>query len=343
MADRLMVGGRLGVHSGVAQKLSEGARNRPSAQAPSLPPNRTDLLSHELRRLPAVGDFANAYERHKQFIALYGARTSSSGGPAPAPGVSEYDIARAHSRFIWHDEADASTLVWEERVAKKYWERLFKEYAVADLSRFEHGQVGLRWRTEKEVVDGKGQFICANKPCREAAGLCSYEVNFKYEEHGKSHNALIKVRVCQACALKLNYKHMHARAPPPRSGSVGPSASAAHGKRAHAEGPALGVQAREKRRTTTPAGPPRDGADMARPAGRLAPEAAGESDASGRGAHGDGVWQRAAAEAQPSGSGVTLANDVNSDGHGGAAGRSAAAGVGNAVNAFESYLQSMLL
>ena len=37
--------------------------------------------------------------------------------------------------------------------------------------------VGMRWRTEKEVVVGKGQFICGAKGCDEKAGLCSYEVD----------------------------------------------------------------------------------------------------------------------------------------------------------------------
>jgi protein FRA10AC1 len=32
---------------------------------------------------------------------------------------------------------------------------LFKEYVLADMSRYEEGKVGLRWRTEKEVIEGK--------------------------------------------------------------------------------------------------------------------------------------------------------------------------------------------
>ena len=38
--------------------------------------------------------------------------------------------------------------------------KLFKEYAIADLSRHKEGKVGLRWRTQKEVVAGRGQFSC---------------------------------------------------------------------------------------------------------------------------------------------------------------------------------------
>ena len=41
--------------------------------------------------------------------------------------------------------------------------KLFKEYAIADLSRYKEGRVGLRWRTQKEVVSGRGQFVCGAK------------------------------------------------------------------------------------------------------------------------------------------------------------------------------------
>lgn len=48
--------------------------------------------------------------------------------------------------------------------------------------RYKDGQVGLRWRTEPEVVTGKGHFICGAKGCDETHKLSSYEVNFMYEE-----------------------------------------------------------------------------------------------------------------------------------------------------------------
>lgn len=37
-------------------------------------------------------------------------------------------------------------------------------------------KVGLRWRTEQEVVKGKGQFICGAKGCDERRALASFEV-----------------------------------------------------------------------------------------------------------------------------------------------------------------------
>jgi hypothetical protein len=39
----------------------------------------------------------------------------------------------------------------------RYYSKLFKEYCIADLSRYKERKIGMRWRVEKEVVVGKGQ------------------------------------------------------------------------------------------------------------------------------------------------------------------------------------------
>ena len=54
-------------------------------------------------------------------------------------------------------------------------------------------QIGMRWQVEKEVILGKGQFICGNKRCEENEGLKSWEINFGYVEHGEKKNALVKL------------------------------------------------------------------------------------------------------------------------------------------------------
>ena len=103
-------------------------------------------------------------------------------------------------------------LTWERRLAKKYYDKLFKEYAIADLSRYEEGAIGLRWRTEREVVSGKGQFSCGAKRCEQFNDLESYEVDFSYREAGEKKQALVKLRVCGACARRLNYRHERKKA-----------------------------------------------------------------------------------------------------------------------------------
>lgn len=320
-----------GVHTSAAAQLPGSAyRNRPGAQA-AQPPARVDraeLLARELRRQPAVGDFENAYQRHKRFVAEYGVRHASSGAPPP-PGMSEYEIARAHSRFLWRDEPDgAPPLVWEERLAKKYWARLFKEYAIADLSQHARGHVGLRWRTEAEVVSGKGQFICAARGCAEVAGLCSFEVNFRYEERGSVQHALVKLRLCQACAPKLS--RTDARAPTQPTDTVGSAAPAK--KRAHG---GASEQPREDKRRAASGG----GGGGARPAAELGAPAAGRSAALGRDAGERSSQDGAAAPSRGQGE---AAPEGASRGQGVGQGARADAGEDSSA-AFESFLQSMLL
>uniref|UniRef100_A0A7N2MVG8 RING-type domain-containing protein n=1 Tax=Quercus lobata TaxID=97700 RepID=A0A7N2MVG8_QUELO len=104
------------------------------------------------------------------------------------------------------------------------------------MSHYKTGKIGLRWRAEKEVISGKGQFICGNKHCDEKDDLASNEasvlvtslisiafygphsndtsssqkyewrVNFSYSEAGENKQALVKLVTCERCADKLHYK-----------------------------------------------------------------------------------------------------------------------------------------
>lgn len=71
----------------------------------------------------------------------------------------------------------------------------------------------MRWRTESEVREGKGQFVCAKLRCRTREGLTSWEVNFRYVEREQSRLALVKVRLCVKCSAKLNYRRPHNQPP----------------------------------------------------------------------------------------------------------------------------------
>ncbi|KAJ7396290.1 Protein FRA10AC1 like protein [Pitangus sulphuratus] len=105
---------------------------------------------------------------------------------------TDLDVIRENHRFLWNEE-DEADMNWEKRLAKKYYDKLFKEYCIADLSRYKENKFGFRWRHEKEVISGKGQFSCGNKHCDEQEGLKSWEVNFGYIEHGEKRNALVKL------------------------------------------------------------------------------------------------------------------------------------------------------
>jgi protein FRA10AC1 len=96
-------------------------------------------------------------------------------------------------------------------LAKAYWESLHKEFALADLSRYAEGKVGLRWRTEAEVVSGKGQFLCGALGCDRATSLHSYETPFRYVERGVTKEALVKVRLCGPCATRMFHRRLQGK------------------------------------------------------------------------------------------------------------------------------------
>ncbi|EFA12378.1 protein FRA10AC1 homolog [Tribolium castaneum] len=116
---------------------------------------------------------------------------------------TDIDVLKANHRFLWDDSIPDT---WEAQFAKKYYDKLFKEYCIADLTYYKENKIALRWRIEREVIEGKGQFTCGNKKCPERENLRTWEVNFAYKEQGEKKNALVKIRLCPDCSLKLNHK-----------------------------------------------------------------------------------------------------------------------------------------
>ncbi|XP_014341353.1 protein FRA10AC1 [Latimeria chalumnae] len=151
----------------------------------------------------------DAYARHKKFVndyLLYYGGKKEDFKRSTTNDKTDLDVIRENHRFLWTEE-DEDEMTWEKRLARKYYDKLFKEYCIADLTRYKENKVGFRWRVEKEVISGKGQFFCGNKHCDEKEGLKSWEVNFGYIEHGEKRNALVKLRLCPECSYKLNYHH----------------------------------------------------------------------------------------------------------------------------------------
>jgi len=44
-------------------------------------------------------------------------------------------------------------------LAKKYYDKLFKEYCICDLSQWQEKKIAMRWRIDREVVSGKGNLM----------------------------------------------------------------------------------------------------------------------------------------------------------------------------------------
>ncbi|CAL8308867.1 unnamed protein product [Boreogadus saida] len=152
----------------------------------------------------------NAFERHKKYVSdyilYYGGKVEDL-KRSTENDKTDLDVVRENHRFLWRDE-DEEEMTWEKALAKKYYDKLFKEYCIADLSRYKENKFGFRWRTENEVVSGKGQFQCGSRRCeKEEEVLKSWEVNFSYVERGEKRNALVKLRLCPECSFKLNYHH----------------------------------------------------------------------------------------------------------------------------------------
>lgn len=117
---------------------------------------------------------------------------------------NEHELLRKHHRFLRSErEEDEARNNWEKRIATRYEAELYKEYAVVNLSRYKHKQVALRWRTEKEVLTGKGQQNCASLDCAKLEDLETLEVCFGYTEAGIKKKALVKIRICARCKEKL--------------------------------------------------------------------------------------------------------------------------------------------
>jgi len=153
----------------------------------------------------------NAYDRHKRFVndlvTYYRGTNATSNSDLTGPQRTDLDVLRDGHRFIRSDKDDDSTgQAWEVRLAKRYYDRLYREYGLADLSRYTEGKIGLRWRTHAEVLSGKGQFTCGACGCEQRRGLVSFEVPFGYIEAGEKKRALVKVRVCPEHAYQLNHK-----------------------------------------------------------------------------------------------------------------------------------------
>ncbi|KAL1476648.1 hypothetical protein MTO96_036357 [Rhipicephalus appendiculatus] len=129
----------------------------------------------------------DAYTRHKKLINDY---------LLCYPG-STSKLKRDTSR----DRTD-----FDKQLAKRYYDKLFKEYCICDLTYYQANKIAMRWRTEQELIAGKGQFSCGDRHCKEASGLRTWEVNFAYFENNEKKNALVKLRLCKECSFKLNYR-----------------------------------------------------------------------------------------------------------------------------------------
>ncbi|KAF8440449.1 folate-sensitive fragile site protein Fra10Ac1-domain-containing protein [Boletus edulis BED1] len=144
-------------------------------------------------------------------MSLFKPYTSTT-APNPA-AVTEFDILKASHEFLRDDAEGKGKTSWNDQLATKYYNSLYREFAICDLKHYKSGNFALRWRTESEVLGGIGDTSCANTRCEHhrpsASDLSTLELPFTYEEHGRQKEALVKIVLCPRCVRKLMWKRRH--------------------------------------------------------------------------------------------------------------------------------------
>ncbi len=213
--------------------------------------------SKPAHRRPVGFQSLDAYTRHKLLVNYYQLTYPGQARQTMARDRSrdktDFEVLLENHRFVWSEEdLNSATLTWGQRVAKKYYDKLFKEYCIIDLTRYKENRFGMRWRSEAEVLSGKGQFSCGSKHCSAAGmNLTSWEVKFAYEEQGEKKLTFIKVRLCTFCSDKLNYVSVKRKAPKKTSKSkrfkkLQKELEHAHRDSAGADNASTGIQIKEE-------------------------------------------------------------------------------------------------
>lgn len=87
------------------------------------------------------------YELHKYLVNIYCLNTiiphykesTSNLARDTSRDRTDLDVIRENYKFVWEDDDIADS--WEKQLAKKYYDKLFKEYCICDLSRYKENKV----------------------------------------------------------------------------------------------------------------------------------------------------------------------------------------------------------
>lgn len=86
----------------------------------------------------------NPYELHKYLVNVYCLNKKGSTAVLArdtSRDRTDLDVIRENHKFLWEEDDVADT--WEKQLAKKYYDKLFKEYCICDLSRYKENQVSI--------------------------------------------------------------------------------------------------------------------------------------------------------------------------------------------------------
>ena len=160
-----------------ATKLSQ----RENCSSSFIPNNPCKMGNDPLwKRLPKRSNSANALIRHKELLNCYKSLNFFKDKPLTKTDI---DIIRENFLFDFEDE-DLSDEIWQHRLIKAYHSKLFKEFCIVKFSNHQTKRLALRWRSEDEVLNGKGQYICGNGECSVSIELDS---SFTYRPFLQTH------------------------------------------------------------------------------------------------------------------------------------------------------------
>ncbi|KAK4055554.1 hypothetical protein OIV83_000100 [Microbotryomycetes sp. JL201] len=150
-------------------------------------------------------DPLNAHERHQLRYSRI-AESYKRGVQPPRPQTkTELDVIKEKHQFIRDTDVDPATLSWEDQLALKYYNSLFREFALINLKHYKSGQpdpelVDRALQVDDAIIDPEQM----DKPLVRAK-LTEHEMHFGYVEDGKKKSALVKVVLCKDCGRKLKY------------------------------------------------------------------------------------------------------------------------------------------
>jgi hypothetical protein len=111
-----------------------------------------------------------AHERHvlymKNYVQFYSSQPSSSIIDHSVL-LQDTDISalQRNHRFVRTEEDDRNLSTWEVRLAQRYYQKLFKEYCIVDLSRYKEQKLG----KGEHVFSLQNQNITRHHMCQEAS------------------------------------------------------------------------------------------------------------------------------------------------------------------------------